>query len=169
MSPSWSATPPTRRSAGASSSPRRRWARCATPTRRRTFGSPTRSPAGRLSTSATAAGCCGPAVTPSRPSRGSCCCRSCRSAPATWGALGFDAMDEAESLAACEALFAEELRGHRLLSNRSLWTDFMLVRNESWHHGDVVLLGDAAHTAHFSIGSGTKLAMEDAIALAQAF
>jgi anthraniloyl-CoA monooxygenase len=88
---------------------------------------------------------------------------------ATWRALGFDAMDEAESLSACEALFAEELRGHRLLSNRSLWTDFMLVRNESWHHGNVVLLGDAAHTAHFSIGSGTKLAMEDAIALAQAF
>jgi anthraniloyl-CoA monooxygenase len=88
---------------------------------------------------------------------------------ATWRALGFDAMDEAESLAACEALFAEELVGHRLLSNRSLWTDFMLVRNESWHHGNVVLLGDAAHTAHFSIGSGTKLAMEDAIALAQAF
>jgi anthraniloyl-CoA monooxygenase len=88
---------------------------------------------------------------------------------ATWGALGFDAMDEAESQGACEALFAEELRGHRLLSNRSQWTDFMLVRNESWHHGNVVLLGDAAHTAHFSIGSGTKLAMEDAIALAQAF
>jgi anthraniloyl-CoA monooxygenase len=88
---------------------------------------------------------------------------------ATWAALGFDAMDEAESLAACEALFAEELRGHRLLSNRSLWMDFMLVRNESWHHGNVVLVGDAAHTAHFSIGSGTKLAMEDAIALAQAF
>ena len=88
---------------------------------------------------------------------------------ATWRALGFDAMGEGESLAACEALFAEELGGHRLLSNRSLWTDFMLVRNESWHHGNVVLLGDAAHTAHFSIGSGTKLAMEDAIALAQAF
>jgi anthraniloyl-CoA monooxygenase len=88
---------------------------------------------------------------------------------ATWRALGFDAMDEGESLAACEALFAEELGGHQLLSNRSLWTDFMLVRNESWHHGNIVLLGDAAHTAHFSIGSGTKLAMEDAIALAQAF
>ena len=87
----------------------------------------------------------------------------------TWSALGFDAMDEAESLAACEALFADELEGHRLLSNRSLWTSFMLVRNASWHHGNVVLLGDAAHTAHFSIGSGTKLAMEDAIALAQAF
>jgi anthraniloyl-CoA monooxygenase len=86
-----------------------------------------------------------------------------------WQGLGFDAMDEAESLAACEALFAQELRGHRLLSNRSVWTSFMLVRNESWHHGNVVLLGDAAHTAHFSIGSGTKLAMEDAVALSQAF
>ena len=87
----------------------------------------------------------------------------------TWRRLGFDAMDEAESLTACEALFADELRGHRLMSNRSLWTSFLLVRNESWHRGNVVLLGDAAHTAHFSIGSGTKLAMEDAIALAQAF
>jgi anthraniloyl-CoA monooxygenase len=87
----------------------------------------------------------------------------------TWRRLGFDAMDEAESLAACEALFAEELEGHRLLSNRSLWTSFLRVRCDSWHHGDVVLLGDAAHTAHFSIGSGTKLAMEDAIALSQAF
>jgi anthraniloyl-CoA monooxygenase len=87
----------------------------------------------------------------------------------TWRRLGFDAMDEAESLAACEALFEGELEGHRLLSNRSLWTSFLLVRNDTWHHGNVVLLGDAAHTAHFSIGSGTKLAMEDAIALSQAF
>jgi anthraniloyl-CoA monooxygenase len=87
----------------------------------------------------------------------------------TWRRLGFDAMDEAESLAACEAMFEEELQGHRLLSNRSLWTSFLLVRNDTWHHGKVVLLGDAAHTAHFSIGSGTKLAMEDAIALSQAF
>jgi anthraniloyl-CoA monooxygenase len=87
----------------------------------------------------------------------------------TWRRLGFDAMDEAESLAACEALFADELRGHRLMSNRSLWTSFLLVRNESWHRANVVLIGDAAHTAHFSIGSGTKLAMEDAVALAQAF
>jgi anthraniloyl-CoA monooxygenase len=87
----------------------------------------------------------------------------------TWRALGFDQMDQAESLHACEALFSEELHGHRLMTNRSLWTSFLLVRNESWHRGNVVLLGDAAHTAHFSIGSGTKLAMEDAIALAQAF
>jgi anthraniloyl-CoA monooxygenase len=87
----------------------------------------------------------------------------------TWRALGFDQMDESESLRACEALFADELDGHRLMSNRSLWLDFLLVRNETWHRGNVVLMGDAAHTAHFSIGSGTKLAMEDAIALAQAF
>ena len=87
----------------------------------------------------------------------------------TWRALGFDTMDEGESLAACETLFAEHLDGHRLLSNRSLWTSFLLVSNDTWHHRNVVLLGDAAHTAHFSIGSGTKLAMEDAIALSQAF
>ena len=67
-----------------------------------------------------------------------------------------------------EELFADELEGHRLLKNRSLWRNFPTVRNERWHHGNVVLVGDAAHTAHFSIGSGTKLAMEDAIALAQA-
>ena len=59
--------------------------------------------------------------------------------------------------------------GHRLLANRSIWRAFPTVRNERWHHGNVVLLGDAAHTAHFSIGSGTKLAMEDAIALRDAF
>src|SRR4029450_6115428 len=87
----------------------------------------------------------------------------------TWRALGFDQMDEAEALGAWEALSAEELKGHRLMTNRSLWTSFPLVRNESWHRENVVLVGDAAHTAHFSIGSGTKLAMEDAIALAQAF
>jgi anthraniloyl-CoA monooxygenase len=87
----------------------------------------------------------------------------------TWRALGFDQTNEAESLHACEQLFAHELRGHRLMTNRSLWLDFLLVRNQSWHKGNVVLIGDAAHTAHFSIGSGTKLAMEDAIALAQAF
>jgi anthraniloyl-CoA monooxygenase len=86
----------------------------------------------------------------------------------TWRRLGFDELDEAGSLAACEELFADELGGHRLLSNRSLWTSFQLVRCAGWHHDNVVLIGDAAHTAHFSIGSGTKLAMEDAIALSQA-
>ncbi|PYC83169.1 bifunctional salicylyl-CoA 5-hydroxylase/oxidoreductase [Streptomyces tateyamensis] len=63
-------------------------------------------------------------------------------------------------------LFADELRGHRVLTNNSQWLAFTTVRNERWHDGNVVLLGDAAHTAHFSIGSGTKLAMEDALALA---
>ena len=85
-----------------------------------------------------------------------------------WRGLGLDAMSEQQSIAFCESLFAEELEGHRLMSNRSLWTRFQRVRNRSWHAQNVVLLGDAAHTAHFSIGSGTKLAMEDSIALAQA-
>jgi anthraniloyl-CoA monooxygenase len=63
-------------------------------------------------------------------------------------------------------IFAEQLRGHRILTNNSKWLNFHTVRNECWHDGNVVLVGDAAHTAHFSIGSGTKLAMEDALALA---
>ncbi|HEX6148222.1 bifunctional salicylyl-CoA 5-hydroxylase/oxidoreductase [Nocardioides sp.] len=63
-------------------------------------------------------------------------------------------------------IFAEELHGHRILTNNSKWLNFHTVRNERWYDGNVVLLGDAAHTAHFSIGSGTKLAMEDALALA---
>src|SRR5918994_748098 len=87
----------------------------------------------------------------------------------TWRRAGLDAMSERESIAFCEGLFADDLDGHRLLSNRSIWLDFLRVRNRSWHDRNVVLLGDAAHTAHFSIGSGTKLAMEDAIALANAF
>src|SRR5213592_3343951 len=87
---------------------------------------------------------------------------------ATWQAAGMDRADEDATLAFCEALFAEELQGHRLLANRSLWRSFGTLRTERWHHENVVLLGDAAHTAHFSVGSGTKLAMEDAMALAQA-
>ena len=63
-------------------------------------------------------------------------------------------------------IFAEELQGHAILTNNSKWINFHTVRNERWYDGNVVLLGDAAHTAHFSIGSGTKLAMEDALALA---
>jgi anthraniloyl-CoA monooxygenase len=85
-----------------------------------------------------------------------------------WHAAGLDAMDEDESRAFCEQLFANYLRGRELFTNRSLWLDFPKVTNRLWHDGHVVLLGDAAHTAHFSIGSGTKLAMEDSIALAQA-
>ena len=83
----------------------------------------------------------------------------------TWRAAGMDRAGEAETLAFCEALFAPELDGHRLLSNRSIWRAFPTIRNEHWHHENLVLLGDAAHTAHFSVGSGTKLAMEDAMAL----
>jgi anthraniloyl-CoA monooxygenase len=70
------------------------------------------------------------------------------------------------SIARCEEVFAEALEGHGLVGNNSRWISFMTVRNRSWRHGGVVLLGDAAHTAHFTIGSGTKLAMEDALALA---
>jgi anthraniloyl-CoA monooxygenase len=87
---------------------------------------------------------------------------------ATWRAAGLDQAGESESIAFCQELFAPELGGHKLLSNRSLWISFVTVRCQSWHHGNVVLLGDAAHTAHFTIGSGTKLAMEDAVALGQA-
>ena len=87
---------------------------------------------------------------------------------AVWRRAGLDRASEEESLAFCQKLFAPELEGHRLLSNRSLWMSFVTLRCETWHHGNAVLLGDAAHTAHFTIGSGTKLAMEDAIALAEA-
>ncbi|MEZ5331804.1 MAG: FAD-dependent monooxygenase [Thermoanaerobaculia bacterium] len=86
-----------------------------------------------------------------------------------WRAAGLDRASEEDTVAYCEELFASELDGHRLLTNRSLWRTFPTVRCESWVHENVVLLGDAAHTAHFSIGSGTKLAMEDAVALAEAF
>ena len=85
-----------------------------------------------------------------------------------WRRAGLESASESESIAYCEALFQPELRGRRLMSNRSLWVNFATLRTESWHHGNVVLLGDAAHTAHFSIGSGTKLAMEDSIALVDA-
>lgn len=87
---------------------------------------------------------------------------------ATWRAAGLEQASEADTIAFCERLFAEELQGHRLISNRSIWRSFPTIRNARWHHGNVVLAGDAAHTAHFSVGSGTKLAMEDAIALAAA-
>jgi anthraniloyl-CoA monooxygenase len=87
---------------------------------------------------------------------------------ATWRRAGLDQASEEESIAFCEELFGEELAGHRLLSNRSLWFSFATVRSQTWHAGNVVVMGDAAHTAHFTIGSGTKLAMEDAISLAGA-
>ncbi|MEV3968790.1 bifunctional salicylyl-CoA 5-hydroxylase/oxidoreductase [Streptomyces sp. NPDC050698] len=83
-----------------------------------------------------------------------------------WHAAGFDELDEAESIERCAKVFAEALHGRPLRSNNSTWTTFRTVVNDRWSHGNVVLLGDAAHTAHFSIGSGTKLAVEDALALA---
>jgi len=91
----------------------------------------------------------------------------------TWRAHGLNRADAAATVAFCEALFAEELRGHRLQVNPghrrgSAWIDFTFVENERWHDGNLVLVGDAAHTAHFSVGSGTKMAMEDSIALVDA-
>jgi anthraniloyl-CoA monooxygenase len=95
--------------------------------------------------------------------------------PETWAALGFDvgatdelAPGESDELALrrCEELFEASLDGAGLLGNNSRWLQFPTVTCERWHHGNVVLMGDAIHTAHFSVGSGTKLAMEDAIALA---
>jgi anthraniloyl-CoA monooxygenase len=96
----------------------------------------------------------------------------------TWRRAGLDAVP-ADSLAPgvsdeasvdfSRELFADALGGHQLFANNSKWINFVTVRNRRWRSGNVVLLGDAAHTAHFSIGSGTKLAMEDAVALAWAF
>ena len=87
---------------------------------------------------------------------------------ATFERAGFARMSEAETRAACERVFAEALDGHPLISNNSIWRQFPLVHNERWSHANRVLIGDALHTAHFSIGSGTRLAMEDAIALDKA-
>jgi anthraniloyl-CoA monooxygenase len=75
-------------------------------------------------------------------------------------------VSDIESVERCQALLAEALQGHSLEANNSKWLNFVTVRNRTWRKGNLVLLGDAAHTAHFSIGSGTKLAMEDALALA---
>ncbi|MEU6625502.1 bifunctional salicylyl-CoA 5-hydroxylase/oxidoreductase [Streptomyces litmocidini] len=85
-----------------------------------------------------------------------------------WRAAGFHELDEAESVARCAKVFAEALGGRELRSNSSAWTAFRTVANARWSYGNTVLIGDAAHTAHFSIGSGTKLAVEDAVALAAA-
>lgn len=87
---------------------------------------------------------------------------------ATWERAGFATRDEAATKAYLERVFADVLEGHGLVSNRSIWRNFPLVTNARWRAGNAVLLGDALHTAHFSIGSGTRLAMEDAIALARA-
>ncbi|MFO7563862.1 MAG: bifunctional salicylyl-CoA 5-hydroxylase/oxidoreductase [Enhygromyxa sp.] len=86
----------------------------------------------------------------------------------SWRNAGLDQADEAASIAYCERLFAPELAGAKLLGNRSRWVSFPTLSCRRWRHDKVVIIGDAAHTAHFSIGSGTKLAMEDAIELVAA-
>src|SRR5437763_837486 len=87
----------------------------------------------------------------------------------TWSRAGFAEMSDGDTREYLEKVFARDLHGHELLSNNSKWINFVLVKNAQWQFENVVLLGDALHTAHFSIGSGTKLAMEDAIALAYSF
>ncbi|WP_406858959.1 FAD-dependent monooxygenase [Streptomyces sp. HUAS MG47] len=94
-------------------------------------------------------------------------------APETWSGLGLDAMNEADGLGALEKLFADILDGHPLIGRAQTgdavqWLNFRTLTNETWHRGNLVLLGDAAHTTHYSIGAGTTLALEDALALAEA-
>ncbi len=89
--------------------------------------------------------------------------------PQTWEGAGFAAMSDEDTREYIGKVFAADLKGNQLLSNNSKWINFLLVKNTDWFFENVILLGDALHTAHFSIGSGTKLAMEDAIALAQSF
>ena len=86
----------------------------------------------------------------------------------TWRRAGMDGAGERETVAFLSRLFEEELQGHPLIRNRSLWRRFPTIVNRRWSAGNVVLIGDAAHTAHFSVGSGTRLAMLDGIALAGA-
>lgn len=89
--------------------------------------------------------------------------------PGTWSGLGFDRLDEEATIALLEELFASHLDGHGLegaARGGASWLDFRTVTNQKWNHDNTVLMGDAAHTTHFTIGSGTKLALEDAIALA---
>jgi 2-polyprenyl-6-methoxyphenol hydroxylase-like FAD-dependent oxidoreductase len=84
---------------------------------------------------------------------------------ATWQTYGFADKTVEQSQAICEEVFAATLDGHGLISNKSVWRNFPWIWNERWSHGNKVLIGDALHSAHFSIGSGTRLAIEDAIAL----
>jgi 2-polyprenyl-6-methoxyphenol hydroxylase-like FAD-dependent oxidoreductase len=87
---------------------------------------------------------------------------------ATWQRYGFADKTIEQSQAICEQVFASTLDGHRLVSNKSVWRNFPWIWNERWSHRNMVLIGDALHSAHFSIGSGTRLAIEDAIALVKA-
>ncbi len=88
--------------------------------------------------------------------------------PEAYNNVGFDQMTELEYRAICEEIFAQELKGAALINNHSVWRRFPILRNTRWFSGNRVLVGDALHTAHFSIGSGTRLALEDVIALVQA-
>jgi 2-polyprenyl-6-methoxyphenol hydroxylase-like FAD-dependent oxidoreductase len=88
--------------------------------------------------------------------------------PATWQRYGFAEKTIDESKSICEAVFAATLEGHSLVSNKSVWRNFPWIWNENWSFRNMVLIGDALHSAHFSIGSGTRLAIEDAIALTKA-
>ena len=87
----------------------------------------------------------------------------------TWRKGGFETMSSEDTIAYCERVFAKDLEGHKIISNNSYWRQFPAVWNKRWSFDNVVLIGDALRTAHFSIGSGTRLAMEDSIALFQAF
>jgi len=89
--------------------------------------------------------------------------------PDTWRRAGLDAMSDEESRRFCEQVFAPDLGSNGLLSNRSIWFSANIVSNRNWTHGNMVLLGDALRTVHFSLGSGTRMAMQDAIALYEAF
>ena len=86
----------------------------------------------------------------------------------TWTRAGFDRMSDVESRAYCEQVFKDDLGGHPLLPNKPMWLTFKVVTNQNWSAHNVVLLGDALRTVHFSIGSGTRMALEDAIALSKA-
>ena len=88
---------------------------------------------------------------------------------ATWYHAGLDRIGDEQSRIYCERVFASDLGGHPLISNRSIWRNFPLLWTEQWTTRNVALIGDAVRTGHFSIGSGTRLAMEDSIALAEAF
>ena len=86
----------------------------------------------------------------------------------TWQKHGFEVTNEADTMAKIAEIFKEELDGHPLISNKSHWRQFPHVTNQNWYHNNIVLLGDAKATAHYSIGSGTKLAMDCAIGLSDA-
>ncbi len=88
--------------------------------------------------------------------------------PQAWSRAGLDRMSDDESLRYCAAVFRDDLDGKPLLSNKSSWFNATIIRNQRWSHDNVVLLGDALRTVHFSIGSGTRMALQDAIALADA-